>query len=277
MEYTEFSFVLSSLNHSSEFLVASLGELGFESFEEQESTLLAYIPTRNLLTGIDIALEKSTIRQWFISYSSRVIPEQNWNAVWESQYDPVTIGNRCKVRAPFHNKTKGIEFDIVIEPKMSFGTAHHETTRLMLEYLLDIEVTGKSLLDMGCGTGVLAILASLKGAAPVYAIDNDEWAYANSLENAAMNKCTSLLVLHGDASLLKGMSVEVILANINRNILLRDIQVYATCLVSGGLLLMSGFYLSDMAAIREECKNQGLVYRSHREHNAWTAVLFTKK
>ncbi|NTW25520.1 MAG: 50S ribosomal protein L11 methyltransferase, partial [Lentimicrobium sp.] len=168
----------------------------------------------------------------------------------------------------------GIEYEIVIEPKMSFGTAHHETTALMIEYLLEENMSGLSTLDMGCGTGVLAILALMRGASPVTAIDNDEWAYRNSLENVERNKSASIDVYLGDAALLAGKKFDFIIANINRNILLNDMEAYCASLNKGGTLLMSGFYFEDLPVIRNSASSLGLTYDGHKERNNWVAACF---
>jgi ribosomal protein L11 methyltransferase len=179
------------------------------------------------------------------------------------------------VRAPFHPEPTGVEFDIVIMPKMSFGTAHHETTKLMIQYLLSMQVSGKSLLDMGSGTAVLAILARMKGAFPVSAIDNDEWAYNNAVENVQGNNFADIEVLSGDASLLAGKTFDIVLANINRNILLNDIPAYRESLNADGKLFMSGFYSEDLPLIEAKANESGLRILSSRMDNNWTAACFT--
>lgn len=253
-------------------LIAILGENGFESFSEESNELLAYIPS----SIFDESL--LNIIKWPDSYPGghtwQLIPEQNWNAVWEQNFQPVTIDNRCHIRAPFHPEDRNAIWQIVIEPKMSFGTAHHETTALMIEYLLDLDVQEKTVLDMGCGTGILAILASLKGSGETTAIDNNEWAYRNSLENIERNNTMGINVYLGDASLLNSQSYEVILANINRNILLEDIPVYVKSLSRNGVLLMSGFYDEDLPIIRKCAESQGCEYVSHKEKNKWVAAYF---
>jgi ribosomal protein L11 methyltransferase len=195
--------------------------------------------------------------------------------VWESQYEPVLIDNRCMVRAPFHPQPVGVEFDIVIMPKMSFGTAHHETTKLMIQYLLSLQVSGKSLLDMGSGTAVLAILARMKGAFPVSAVDNDEWAFNNAVENVKSNKFADIEVVLGDSSFLSDKKFDIILANINRNILLNDIPSYCKSLNVGGKLFMSGFYSEDLPLIEAKANETGLRIMSSRIENKWTAACFT--
>ena len=274
MEYTELKCILPEEKVAfAELIMAQLGELGFESFEETDDGLLAYIPT----TAFDPAMLNDPLL-WpegvEVEYTWQAIPEQNWNAVWEENFEPVTIAGRCHIRAPFHPALPGIEYEIIIEPKMSFGTAHHETTALMIEYLLEENLGGLSILDMGCGTGVLAILALMRGAAAVTAIDNDEWAYRNSLENVEKNKSGSINVYLGDAALLNGKKFDFIIANINRNILLNDMEAYCNSLNKGGTLLMSGFYFEDLPVIKNSAISLGLNYKGHKERNKWVAACF---
>ena len=274
MEYTELkcSFPAGELAFI-ELIMARLGEAGFESFSETDEGLLAYIPSAQFDPSIlnNPLLWPEGVE---VEYTWSVIPEQNWNAVWESNFEPVTLAEKCYIRAPFHPARPEIEYEIVIEPKMSFGTAHHETTALMIEYLIDLPVKGLSVLDMGCGTGVLAILAFMRGAEKVTAIDNDEWAYRNSLENIERNKTTSIDVYLGDAALLNDQKFDFIIANINRNILLNDMKDYCRSLSGGGTLLMSGFYSQDLSAITNAAESFGLQYLDHKERNNWVAARF---
>lgn len=259
-----------------EELMALLGELGFESFVEEGNDLSAYIQSSQFNSTI---LHKEDYWPENIDplkFSWKVIPDQNWNAVWESNFEPVTIAGRCHIRAPFHPTVEDIEYQLIIEPKMSFGTAHHETTALIIEYLLDIDLTAKKVLDMGCGTGVLAILAAQRGANEITAIDIDEWAYNNTLENIQRNNTGFINVYQGDVSLLKDQTFNIIIANINRNILLADIPDYVRCLDDKGLLLLSGFYLDDLSAITDKAVAEGLKFISHKEQNKWVAACYTK-
>ncbi|MBK6346239.1 MAG: 50S ribosomal protein L11 methyltransferase [Bacteroidales bacterium] len=275
MEYTELKCSLPEGDSVyAELILARLGELGFESFEETGEGLLAYIPSSEfdpaILNNPDLWPEGIDVE-----YTWAVIPEQNWNAVWEENFEPVTLAGRCHIRAPFHPVIPGIEYEIIIEPKMSFGTAHHETTALMIEYLLEEPVEGLTVLDMGSGTGVLAILAAMRGATDITAIDNDEWAYRNAIENVERNKSRGISVYLGDAGLLNNdKKFDFIIANINRNILLKDIEVYCKSLEKGGTLLMSGFYFEDIAAISDAAALSGLTYQGHKERNKWVAVCY---
>lgn len=256
-----------------EMIMAALGELGFESFVENVNGLLAYIPAPDfdvsVLNNQELWPEGSTP-----SYTWQIIEDQNWNAVWESNFEPVIIDGRCMVRAPFHPKSNEVEFDIEIEPKMSFGTAHHETTAQIISLLLNTDVKGKTVLDMGCGTGVLAILAAMKGATEITAIDNDEWAYRNSLENTEKNNLPHISVYQGDAAMLKGKHFDILIANINRNILLNDMHHYRKCMTPGSILMMSGFYTQDVEAITTLAKELGLRFTGQTEQNNWATASF---
>jgi len=276
MEYIEMKCHPTQGAHTAELLMALLADAGFESFIENDNgTLSAFIQSPLFTDGLSARLGSDEFAEFLDSFLIERIEDQNWNAVWESQYEPVLIDGACMVRAPFHPEKAGVEYDIVIMPKMSFGTAHHETTKQMIQYLLGMQLAGKSLLDMGSGTAVLAILARMKGAAPVTAIDNDEWAYNNALENVQSNNFADIEVQLGDSSLLKGRKYDIILANINRNILLNDIPDYVNSLNAGGKLYMSGFYSEDLPLIEAKANECGLSLLSSRAENNWTAVCFT--
>ncbi len=274
MVYLELDFKVEPLNPGSDILMAELGELGCESFVENEEGLTAYIQADLFdLTRLQ-ALHILHNFDYNVTYTITKVKEENWNAVWESNYEPVVIAGKCGIRAPFHPENKEVIFDLVIEPKMSFGTAHHETTSNMIELLLEEDLKQKTVLDMGCGTGVLAILAAKLGGVDIVAIDNDEWAYENSLENVVKNDEASIKVLLGDANLLQGMNFDVIIANINRNILLNDIKHYASSLNKKGILFMSGFYEEDIPAIKEECLKYNIAFDRYIIKNNWVAVRF---
>jgi len=276
MEYVEMICHPSQGAHTAEILISVLADAGFESFTENEDgTLSAFIQEPLYTHQLASRLNSGEFAEYLDSFLIRNIADENWNAVWESQYEPVLIDDRCMVRAPFHPKNDDVEFDIVIMPKMSFGTAHHETTKLMIRFLMETEVKGKSLLDMGSGTAVLAILARMRGALPVSAYDNDEWAYNNALENVKSNNFDDIEVLLGDSSLLPGKKFDIILANINRNILLNDIPVYHASLNNDGLLIMSGFYSEDLPLIEAKAGESGLRLVSKQIENNWTAACFT--
>jgi len=277
MNYTEVNFKISPIQPATEILIAELGELGFESFVEEETGLKAYISGEGFkkeeLQGLFVLQNP----EFQISYQLKVIADENWNAKWESDYESVIIDNRCYIHAPFHESKPEIDFEILIEPKMSFGTAHHETTAQMIHLLLDENVERKSVLDMGCGTAVLAILAKMKNASTVQAIDNDEWAYNNAVENVKRNNFPDIIVEQGDAELLQGRSYDLILANINKNILLADMETYSKVLLSGGVIMFSGFYTSDLNDIKAKALEYNLKYQLHLVKNDWVAAKFIKK
>lgn len=272
-DYIEFHFTIEPVQPASEILIAELGSVGFESFVENEDGVTAYIPSEEydeeMLSGIHVLQSD----EFEISYTSKEIEQVNWNEEWEKNFNPIIVDDRCSVRAPFHQKPD-TEYDIVIEPKMSFGTGHHATTHMMIQHILDNEWKGKSVLDMGCGTGVLAILAAMKGAAKIDAIDIDSWCYLNTLENVERNKCEHISVYEGGAELLENKKYDVIIANINRNILLQDMKNYAEALNRNGELYLSGFYAEDIPVIKESCGNYALDYIEHIERDNWVAVKF---
>jgi ribosomal protein L11 methyltransferase len=276
-----FEFEISILPYSSEIseiLIAELAEVGFESFSETPSSLLAYIPENLMeIENIKPILTKDRFDRILLSFTNKTIPAQNWNALWESNFDPIFIEDKILVRAPFHTIEKQFEHEIVIEPKMSFGTGHHETTALMMEQMLEIDFNGKVVLDMGCGTGILAILASQLGAKNITAIDYDEWAYENSIENFKRNNCNNINAILGDASAIPAIIYQVILANINRNVLLTDISAYSKFMNAENILILSGFYSEDMEMIVKEAALHKLLINSHKIRNNWTVCVFKKQ
>ncbi|MDG5492598.1 50S ribosomal protein L11 methyltransferase [Psychroserpens sp. SPM9] len=273
--YIGYYFKVQPLQPAVEILIAELGYAGFESFVETEDGVTAYIQKDEWHDAIleDVQILKSD--EFEITYTSEEIEQTNWNAEWEKNFNPIVVNDQCSVRAPFHEKPD-TQYDIIIEPKMSFGTGHHETTHMMIAYILKNEFTNKSVLDMGCGTGVLAILAEMKGAQPIDAIDYDNWCYLNSLENVERNNCKRITVLEGDASLLPGRQYDVVIANINRNILLNDLQTYNATLKAGGQLFLSGFYNDDIPIIVAECNKHHLKHVETLERNQWVALKFQK-
>lgn len=260
-------------------LAACLGEAGFESFAESGDGLDAYIPEKDY--------SEERLRQQLclfplenvrFRYAAELVPARDWNEEWEKNYfRPIRIGNECEVRASFHEKTPGLPYDIVIDPRMAFGTGNHETTFLMISEMLKLDLAGKELLDMGCGTAVLAILGALKGCARVVAVDIDEWAYANALDNIRINGAEGIEVKLGGTEQLAGAGrFDVVFANINRNILLNDIRRYAACMKPGARLFVSGFYTHDVPAIEAECRLNGLLPAGVASKNDWAAVQFAK-
>ena len=271
--YIGYYFTVEPLVPAVEILIAELGYGGFESFVETENGVTAYIQKEEWNSDIleDVQILKSD--EFKISYIFNEIEQTNWNEEWEKNFQPIVVDDVCTVRAPFHDVPK-TKYDIIIEPKMSFGTGHHETTHMMIQHILNNDFLNKSVLDMGCGTGVLAILAEMKGAAKIDAIDIDNWCYLNSLENVQRNNCKHISVYEGDASLLKEKAYDVIIANINRNILLADMSKYVTCLKKEGLLFLSGFYKDDISIINKECSKYGLKLQESLEKNNWVSLKF---
>ncbi|KAB1158157.1 50S ribosomal protein L11 methyltransferase [Flavobacterium luteum] len=257
----------------SEILVAELGELPFESFVESDFGVTAYIQKQFWNETILEEVQILNSPEFIISYTIEEIEQVNWNEEWEKNFEAIDVDGKCLVRAPFHSKTNA-EFDIIIEPKMSFGTGHHETTHMMIQHLLETNVTGMKTLDMGCGTAILAILAEMKGAKPIDAIDIDNWCYLNSIENAERNNCKNITVYEGDAALLKDKKYDLIIANINRNILLNDMQSYVDCLNPKGTILFSGFYAEDIPFINDSCIEKGLTYVKKLERNNWVSLKY---
>jgi len=276
VNYIEFKFKIDPPQPGSEILIAELGYAGFESFVENEDGITAYIPAEEFDEEVFAGIHILHSNEFEISYTSDKIEQVNWNVEWEKNFNPIVVDERCSVRAPFHEKPD-TDFDIVIEPKMSFGTGHHATTHMMLQFILNNDWEGKTVLDMGCGTGVLAILTEMKGAAEVDAIDIDNWCYLNTLENVERNGCENIKVYEGGAELLKNRKYDMILANINRNILLEDMTFYASSLNSGGKLFLSGFYTQDIAAIEEECNKYRLNPTDKLEKEKWAAISFQKE
>jgi len=212
-----------------------------------------------------------------IDYKVTQIESKNWNEEWEKHYfEPIVIGNECVIHSSFHKNVPKAKYDIVIDPKMAFGTGHHETTSLVIGRLLQMDLQDKTLLDMGCGTAVLAILAAMRGAKDIVAIDIDTWCTENSIENIAMNNIRDIDVQLGGAELLAGLHFDIVVANINRNILLADMEQYAACLSTGGELYMSGFYVQDIPLIEAEANRNGLTLIDYHEKNNWVAVKTVK-
>jgi ribosomal protein L11 methyltransferase len=271
--YIGYNFTVEPLQPATEILIAELGYAGFESFVETKEGVSAYIQKEEWNESIlnDVQILNSS--EFKITFSSEDIEQTNWNAEWEKNFQPIVVDDVCAVRAPFHKKFD-TEYDIIIEPKMSFGTGHHETTHMMIQHILQNDFKGKSVLDMGCGTGVLAILAEKRGAKPIDAIDIDNWCYVNSLENVERNNCHKISVFEGDSSLLSEKKYDVILANINRNILLNDMKAYATCLNKNGELYLSGFYQEDIPVIEEECNKYMLKLTDKLQRNNWVSLKF---
>jgi ribosomal protein L11 methyltransferase len=276
LQYIELQVVVST--EYAEILIAELAEVGYESFADTDNGFSAYIIAKDFSEDAIEEIIENYIEIFSFQYQKKTIEKVNWNEEWEKNYAPIIVANRCIVRATFHEPTKAYEYEIIITPKMSFGTGHHETTSLMLENQLDIFHQNAKVLDVGCGTGILAIMAHLLGANSIDAFDNDEWAVENTIENCQLNHCEHVNVQQGTIqTVITANDYNIILANINRNVLLNEISLYSQKLVAEGYLLLSGFYEKDMHDI-EAIANQNQLYKvSYREKNGWVAIIFRKK
>ena len=273
MNYIEYDFTVSPTEMGAEILTAELAEVGFDSFVDTPTGLKAYISKDLWREDILENIYLLSNPEFTISYQVTEIEQVNWNEEWEKNFSPIVVENLCTVRANFH-PIPSTPYDIVITPKMSFGTGHHETTYMMLQQLIPLSLQEAKVLDMGCGTGILAIMAALRGAHDITAIDIDPWCVENATENVQQNDCSFITIKEGDVSLIAGEQYNLILANINRNILLSDISAYTQALLPQGLLLVSGFYEEDLPAIKEKCQEVGLTYLSHIERNRWVSGKF---
>lgn len=282
MDYQEVTFCITPYTEAvADALMAGLGEIGYDGFTYTDNGFKAYIPQKDF---DETLLRQSELLQFFsqnytIGWESAAIEDRDWNKEWEDHFTPILIDDQILIRAGFHPTIAGISHEIIIEPKMSFGTGHHATTALMLRTILEYAplIQGKRVLDMGCGTGILSIMASKAGAQEVTGIDIDEWAFNNAMENLQNNNISNVKIKIGDAALLaEEKPFEVILANINRNILLHDMGQYVRCLASGGYLIMSGFYLHDLPQIQEKARQSGLSFKNYQEEKEWVAAVFHK-
>lgn len=261
-----------------EILVAELGNIGYESFTETDELVEAYIQTADFSDDALLNIFPGGFPGFQFSYTSEIIPDQNWNEVWEKNYfQPLLIADRCLIRAPFHTDYPKAEYEIVIEPGMAFGTGNHETTSLMISEILKQELHGKIVLDMGCGTGILSVLASMRGAYSITGVDIDSWATNSSIENASYNNISNLEVIQGGAEAIPNKKYDFIYANIQRNILLNDMPQYCKALKKGGELIMSGFYIEDLEPIKMRATELGLLFKTFTENERWIAAVFTSK
>ena len=275
MKTFEYLFTAPSSDIQHDMLTTMLAEIGFDSFMDEEHVFKAYCTAEN---RDDVAVENLLAEPSFYGIQLLKVeemPDKDWNELWEASYQPVVVNDRCRVRAPFHEADPSFEFDLVIEPKMSFGTANHETTAQIIQLMLETDFQGKTVLDMGSGTAVLAILAKKLGAARTVAIDNDEWAYRNAFTNCELNGLDDITIVLGDAMSIEGR-FDVVLANINRNILLRDMHCYVEAMNPGAHIFFSGFYTEDLPSIQAEAERLGLHHRRHLSRNNWVAAEFVK-
>ena len=279
-DYIEVRFDLTPCSETeTDVLAALLCEIDYESFVPDESGLVAYVK-KELFDELKI----KTILTEFpfdndISYKYEIVEGQDWNSEWEKNYfKPIIVKNQCVIHSSFHKDIPSLPYDIVIDPKMAFGTGHHATTSLIIEQLLEMDLVDKSVVDMGTGTGILAILASMRGASQITAIEIDPMAHANAIDNLKINNAESINLILGDASSLdKVKNIDVFIANINRNIITQDISAYASTLHSGSVMLLSGFYESDIPVIMEYARPLGLTYHSHTVKNDWSCLYLVKE
>ncbi|VAW23387.1 Ribosomal protein L11 methyltransferase [hydrothermal vent metagenome] len=280
IKYIGYTFKIIPKEPATEILIAQLSYANFESFVENEDGVTAYIQEKDWNSKILENIQILNSNEFKISVEKEIIEQTNWNSEWEKNFNQIQVNNLVSIRAPFHENpipmNIGIKYDIIIEPKMSFGTGHHETTHMMVQHLISLDLTNKKVLDMGCGTGILAIFAEMKGAKPIDAIDIDNWCYINSLENVERNNCKQITVYEGDASLLMNKKYDIIIANINRNILMNDMKVYMNCLNDKGILLLSGFYKKDIPVIDSEVSKYSLILDEVIERNNWVALKYLK-
>lgn len=279
MEYKKVAFNFSIIQeYQQDLLIAELGDIGFDTFEDTTDGFDAYIlanqfnetSLNEVLMGFGDELQ--------YTYLVSAIEPENWNEEWEKNFSPLIINDDCYVRATFHDKQPQYQYEIVIDPKMAFGTGHHQTTTMMMLYILETDVKDKVVLDMGAGTGILAILASKRGAKELIAIDNDEVCYRSAIENAALNKVENLTSLCGSKETIPALDFDVILANINRNILLDQIESYAKVLKNGGSIFFSGFYEApDLEIIKLHCATFNLNFVSNKKIDNWVAAKFVKQ
>ncbi len=276
MTYYQFEITIEPFEPWSEILAAYLGELYFEGFYEKENTLYAFVAKEHFEEKEFLRILKRIQDNVNIDYSFSELPQQNWNALWESNFEPVFIENELAILAPFHEIESTFKRKIIIEPKMSFGTGHHQTTYMMCEAIMKADLKGKQILDMGSGTGVLAILAELEGALDVLAVDIEPWSVENCARNASDNKCRNITSILGDIDAVAPKTFDVIFANINKNILLRHLPDYVLAMNQNGLLYLSGFFASDAHELNQASVSLGLCFSHKEEREGWCMLVFKK-
>jgi len=276
MEYTEVNIKLKKHNPFADILVARLNEIGFESYAEYHNGIKAYIQTQflNKTSVKEVVSDISVLTD--LSCTIRKVKQENWNVKWESNFQPVHINKKCVIRAHFHKSFPDVEFEIIITPKMSFGTGHHETTALIMNEMFKLDFQGRSVLDIGSGTGILAILASKIGAVNLIGIDSDQWAFKNSLENSNLNNIKNIKFIHGDVDKIQNMTFDIILVNINRNVILKDIEKYVDAMDDAASILLSGFLSKDTPLILEKTEQLGLQLVVLKNNKKWQ-MLHLKK
>lgn len=279
MNYTKIDITITPFQEwVRDVLAAQLGEISFESFTETETGLEAFIPENQFEESSLEEVLQPFQKEFNMKITQETIEDKNWNEEWEKNYfKPLVIANQCVVRAPFHTDYPKMQYEIIIEPNMAFGTGNHETTSMMLEYILEEEINDKNVLDMGCGTGILSIMASLKGAKKITAIDIDEWSFKGTQENAKLNNIQNIEVKHGDVALLGNETYDFIFANIHKNVLIADLPEYTKYLNKNGKIFLSGFYKEDIPDIKAQAEKCGLTDSGFTSGNNWVAHAFTRK
>ena len=276
MEYTEVDIRLKSVNPFADIIVAKLNEIDFESYAEDANGVKAYVQTLLLNENAVKEIISEVAELCELTFSISKVKQENWNQQWESNFEPVVINDKCVIRAHFHQPIPDVDFEIIITPKMSFGTGHHETTSLVMNEMFSLDFNNKSVLDIGCGTGVLAILASKLGANSLVGIDFDEWAVENAEENSVLNSIDNIDYIHGDADAIGDATFDIIVANINRNIILQDIEKYVGAMNEKSEIIFSGFLKEDIPLILEKSEQLGLDLVVSKNKNKWQ-MLHLKK
>lgn len=277
MDYLKVSFAFGEIEeYQKDLLIADLADIDFETFEDTANGFDAFVQ-KSLFENVKLKAVLGEHQSLNADYNVEEVVSENWNKEWESNFSPLIISDNCYVRATFHEAQPQYQYEIVIDPKMSFGTGHHQTTTMMMQYILETDFTGTSVLDMGAGTAILGILAAKRGAEMVVAIDYDEVCYESAIENAKLNNIDNLVSLHGSKEAIPQQTFDIILANINRNILLDQIETYVSVLKADGLIFFSGFYETpDLDIIKSHCEKFGLTYQNHKKIDNWVSAKFIK-
>jgi ribosomal protein L11 methyltransferase len=278
VDYIELDCTVIPRDPFADVLMAELAGIGFDMFEEHEDGIRAYIgaPSFEKLRLLEIPYFSEN-EFCNVTWTTRIIEHRNWNLEWESNFEPVVIAGKILVRAAFHPSQPGFEHEIVIQPKMSFGTGHHDTTSLVMTRMLQLDFKNKKVLDMGCGSGILAILAGMLGASTIWAVDNDAIATENAIENCNINGFSNVVVKTGSSELIRQEKFDIVIANINRNILLEQMNAFSGSIVTEGLLILSGFYEDDIAMLVKDAEKNGFIFSSRSTSNKWCELIFTKK
>lgn len=273
MDY--YGIILATTPATGEILMAFLADLPFDNFEEKSIGLIAYIPVKDWNKTVETVIQDLQ-KKYTFTYEKKLIPYRNWNAEWKASFQPIVVNAFCAVRASFHPRNPNVPFDLIIDPKMAFGTGHHETTYSMLEMMKSLNFKSKKVLDYGCGTGILAILASKLEANPISAVDIEIESYENTINNANINSVSNIKAFHGDLSCITSKNYDIILANINRTVLLNSFESLYKMIVKGGVLIISGCLLSDEKLMLEAIQSNGFIHQKTIKKNKWLGMKMTK-